>query len=186
MRKHNKFVVSSNNGVTTLANGLVEMRTASIWIFINLCLVLVNFEDNLRAENLQQAWASALSPDPGLEASRWNSSAAQSGLASARSERLPSISGRSSYSVFDNPLSYQVNVPPIPPVLPNGASGSVDINIRGEYRAGRSVWPTLAVRTCWNNYPRSHSAVAGVPVVQALFASRRQAVEVEADHFRTC
>ena len=81
-----------------------------------------------RAETLDEAWAVALSTDPGLDASRSNAAAAQSGLASARAERLPSIKSQASYSVYNNPLVYQVTVPPIPGVLPDGAAGSLDLN----------------------------------------------------------
>lgn len=65
-------------------------------------------------ESLSEAWNLALSVDQSLEASRWRSSAAQRGLAAARAERLPELTGRTSYNVYDNPITYVAPVSPIP------------------------------------------------------------------------
>jgi outer membrane protein len=86
-------------------------------------------------ETLQDAWAIALGGDPELEASRWQSSAAQRGLRAAEAERFPSITARGSYSVFDNPLTINA---PLDPILP-GATASVTANQREFFLGGVQV-----------------------------------------------
>ena len=91
-------------------------------------------------ETLQAAWSDALSVDPDLEASRWKSSAAQRGLYAARAERLPSLSARASYSVFDNPLTINA---PLPPVVPGLNAASVTVNQREFFLGGVRATVTL-------------------------------------------
>ncbi|MGI9456857.1 MAG: TolC family protein [Aeoliella sp.] len=92
-------------------------------------------------ETLQDAWAIALSVDPNLEASRWQASAAQRGLHAARAERLPSVSVRSSYSVYDNPLTLNSPVPPLCPIPP-GTIASATVNQREFFLGGvRAMQP---------------------------------------------
>lgn len=86
-------------------------------------------------ESLEQAWAVALSIDPGLEASRWQSSAAQRGLNAARAEKLPSVSARASYAVFDNPLTLIAPIPAVGPIPP-GTAASVTANQREFFLGG--------------------------------------------------
>ncbi len=104
------------------------MRVDQTAVVFAISMIAAFAAAEARSETLDEAWAVALSTDPGLDASRSNAAAAQSGLASARAERLPSIKSQASYSVYNNPLVYKVTVPPIPGVLPDGAVGSVDIN----------------------------------------------------------
>jgi len=87
-------------------------------------------------ESLQDAWAIALNVDPALEASRWQSSAAQRGLYAARAERLPTVSARASYSVFDNPLTFNAPVPAVPGILPAPVIASVTVNQREFFLGG--------------------------------------------------
>ena len=78
-----------------------------------VCCLLTSIRPAV-AEDLSTAWYEALSVDQSLEASRWRSSAAQRGLAAARAERLPMLTGRASYNVYDNPVTYVAPVTPIP------------------------------------------------------------------------
>ena len=92
--------------------------------------------NSVSEETLQDAWAIALMQDPEIEATRWQSSAAQRGLRAARAERLPSIAVNSSYSVFDNALTINAPVPAVPPVLPTPVTASVTVNQREFFLGG--------------------------------------------------
>ncbi len=126
-------------------------------------------------ETLQDAWATALSVDPGLESSRWQSSAAQRGLYAARAERLPSVSATGSYSVFDNPLTVNAPVGPLPPILPDPVTASVTVNQR-EFFLG-SVRATQPVYT----FGRISSAIdaAGAEVTAAVADEERTELDVK-------
>jgi outer membrane protein TolC len=126
-------------------------------------------------ETLQDAWAAALSVDADLEASRWQSSAAQRGLYAAQAERLPSISARGSYSVFDNPLTINSPVPPVPGFLPNGAIASVTVN-QSEFFLG-GVRATQPLYT----FGRISSAIdaAGAEVTAAVADEVRTELDVK-------
>jgi outer membrane protein TolC len=79
------------------------------------------------AESLEEAWSAALAVDQRLEASRWKRSAAQRGLCAAKAERLPSITASTGYLVLDNPLAFNLELPAVPGVLPDGASGTFNL-----------------------------------------------------------
>ena len=120
------------------------------------------------AETLQDAWSLALNVDPNLEASRWQSSAAQRGLYAARAERLPSLSARGSYNVFDNPLSY------LAPVNPLGVA-SVEVNQREFFLGGvRATQPLYT-------FGRITSAIdaAGADVTAAVANEQRTGLDVK-------
>ncbi len=119
-------------------------------------------------ETLQDAWTSAENVDPELEASRWQSSAAQRGLYAAQAERLPTVSARGSYSVFDNPLTYQAPVGPVPGVA------NVEINQREFFLGG--VRATQPVYT----FGRITSAIdsAGAEVTAAVADEVRTGLDV--------
>ena len=127
-----------------------------------------------KGESLQGAWSIALNVDPDLEASRWQASAAQRGLHAARAERLPSVSARGSYSVFDNPLTINAPVPPIP-ALPSGAIASVTVN-QSEFFLG-GVRATQALYT----FGRISSAIdaAGAEVTAAVADGERTELDVK-------
>ena len=126
-------------------------------------------------ESLPEAWAVGLSVDPDLESSRWQASAAQRGLKAAKAERLPSISARGSYSVYDNPLTINAPVPPIPVVLPTGATASVTVNQREFFLGGVRV--TQPVYT----FGRISSAIdsAGAEVTAAVADEERTELDVK-------
>ena len=120
------------------------------------------------AETLQDAWSLAVNVDPNLEASRWQSSAAQRGLYAARAERLPSVSARGSYNVFDNPLSY------LAPVNPLGVA-SVEVNQREFFLGGvRATQPLYT-------FGRITSAIdaAGAEVTAAVADEERTELDVK-------
>jgi outer membrane protein len=121
-------------------------------------------------ETLQDAWASAVTVDPNLEASRWESSAAQRGLYAARAERLPSISARGSYNVFDNPFTFKAPVPTMPPT-----SASVTVNQREFFVGGvRATQPLYT-------FGRISSAIdaAGAEVTAAVANEQRTELDVK-------
>lgn len=126
-------------------------------------------------ETVQDAWAIALSVDPDLEASRWQSSAAQRGLYAARAERLPSISARGSYSVFDNPLTINAPVPAVPPILLSPVVASVTVNQREFFLGGvRATQPLYT-------FGRISSAIdaAGAEVTAAVADEERTELDVK-------
>jgi outer membrane protein len=126
-------------------------------------------------ETLQDAWAIALSVDPEIEASRWQSSAAQKGLRAARAERYPSVSVNSSYSVFDNPLTINAPIPALPPILPTPATASVTANQREFLLGGVRVTQPLYT------FGRIGSAIdsAGAEVSAAVSDSQRTKLDVK-------
>lgn len=130
---------------------------------------------SIDGETLPNAWANALSVDPELESSRWQSSSAQRGLYAARAERLLSVSVRGSYSVFDNPLTINAPVPPIPVFLPGGATASVTVNQREFFTGG--VRATQALYT----FGRISSAIdaAGAEVTAAVADEERTELDVK-------
>jgi outer membrane protein len=67
-------------------------------------------------ETLEEAWLAAIRGDQRIEASRWNYSAAESGLAAARSEYLPSLSLGAEYLMLSQQPTYNLNLPPLPTV----------------------------------------------------------------------
>jgi outer membrane protein len=125
-------------------------------------------------ETLQDAWASALSVDPGLEASRWQSSAAQRGLFAARAERLPSASALASYSVYDNPLTLNAPIPPLGPIPP-GTVASVTANQREFFLGGVRVTQPLYT------FGRISSAIdaASAEVTAAVSDEQRTELDVK-------
>ncbi len=104
------------------------MRMTQAVVVVAMSMLAASAAMEAKTETLDEAWSAALATDPGLEASRAKALAARSGLASARAERLPSVKGQASYSVYDDPLAYGVVIPPIPGVLPDGASGGLELN----------------------------------------------------------
>jgi len=129
---------------------------------------------NTDGETLQGAWAIALSVDPDLEATRWQASAAQRGLHAARAERLPSVSARGSYSVFDNPLTLNAPVPPLGPIPP-GTTASVTVNQREFFLGGvRATQPLYT-------FGRISSAIdaAGAEVTAAVADGQRTELDVK-------
>jgi outer membrane protein len=126
-------------------------------------------------ESLQDAWGIALSVDPSLEASRWQSSAAQRGLHATRAERLPSISASGSYSVFDNPLTILAPIPPVPGLLPGGATASVTATQREFFLGGvRATQPLYTAG-------RINAAIdaAGAEVTAAVSDEQRTELDVK-------
>ena len=120
-------------------------------------------------ERLVDAWQTALNVDPELEASRWQSSAAQRGLYAARAERLPSVSARGNYSVYDNPLTYLAPVGPVPGIA------SIDINQREFFLGGvRATQPLYT-------FGRITSAInaAGAEVNAAVSAEEQTELDVK-------
>ncbi len=67
-----------------------------------------------RAENLEQAWATALAVDHRLEASRWSTSAAGHSLEAARASRLPNVWVRGGYAVRSDEQSFRITSPLLP------------------------------------------------------------------------
>lgn len=126
-------------------------------------------------ETLQEAWDSALNVDPDLEASRWELSAAQRGLDAARAERMPSLSARASYSVFDNPMTINAPIPPNLPALPAGSTASVTVNQREFFLGGvRATQPLYT-------FGRISSTIdaAGSDVTAALANEQRTELDVK-------
>jgi outer membrane protein TolC len=121
-------------------------------------------------ETLQEAWSSALTVDPELEASRWQSSAAQRGLYAARAERLPSVSAGASYFVFDNPLTINAPIPGGPPI-----TASVTVNQR-EFFVG-----SVRARQPLCTFGRIRSAIdaAGAEVTAAVADEERTGLDVK-------
>jgi outer membrane protein TolC len=68
------------------------------------------------SETLEDAWLVALRGDQRFDASRWNYSAAESGLAAARAEYLPSLSLGADYLMLSQQPTFNLNLPPLPPV----------------------------------------------------------------------
>jgi outer membrane protein TolC len=64
-----------------------------------------------RAESLEEAWSAGLYTDQQLEASRWDSSAAQRGLYAAEAERWVSVDGTASYYVLDKSVDVIAPLP---------------------------------------------------------------------------
>lgn len=129
----------------------------------------------ISAETMQDAWAIALSADPEIEASRWQSSAAQKGLRAARAEKYPSVSVSSSYSVFDNPLTINAPVPAVPPILPSPVTASVTVNQREFFLGGVRVTQPLYT------FGRISSAIdsAGAEVSATVADSHRTELDVK-------
>lgn len=126
-------------------------------------------------ESLRDAWAIALAVDPELEASRWQTSAAQKGYCAARAERLPSVSARASYSVFDNPLTVNAPVPAVPGILNAPVTASVTVNQREFFLGGvRATQPLYT-------FGRISSAIdaAGAEVRAAVSDQQRTELDVK-------
>jgi outer membrane protein len=66
------------------------------------------------AENLEQAWATALTADYRLEATRWSTSAAGHSLEAARASRLPNVWVRGGYAVRSDEQSFRITTPLTP------------------------------------------------------------------------
>jgi outer membrane protein TolC len=126
-------------------------------------------------ETLEDAWAIALMQDPEIQASRWNSSAAQRGLRAAQAERMPSVSARGSYSVFDNDLTINAPVPAVPPILPQPVTASVTVNQREFFLGGVRVTQPLYTFGRINNAIDSASA----EVSAAVSDSKRTTLDVK-------
>jgi outer membrane protein len=125
-------------------------------------------------ETLLEAWARATRIDPDLEASRWQSSAAQRGLSAARAERFPSLSARGSYSVFDNPLTINAPVPSLGPIPP-GTVASVTANESEFFLGGVRVTQPLYT------FGRISKAIdsAGAEVTAAVADEERTKLDVK-------
>lgn len=130
--------------------------------------------DAISGETLQDAWAVALSADPEIEASRWQSSAAQKGLKAARAEKFPSVSANSSYSVFDNPLTIVAPIPPLGPIPP-GTAAAVTANQREFFLGGVSITQPLYT------FGRISNAIdsAGAEVCATVADSQRTELDVK-------
>jgi len=68
----------------------------------------------VQAENLDQAWATALNVDYRLEATRWSTSAAGHSLEAARATRMPNVWVRGGYAVRSDEQSFRITSPLIP------------------------------------------------------------------------
>jgi outer membrane protein TolC len=68
------------------------------------------------SETLEDAWLAALRDDQRFDASRWNYSAAESSLAAARSEYLPSLTLGADYLMLSQQPTFNLNLPPLPSV----------------------------------------------------------------------
>ncbi len=121
-------------------------------------------------ETLLEAWTAALTVDPELEASRWQSSAAQRGLYAARAERLPSVTARTSYTVVDNSLTFNAPVATMPPSV-----ASVEVNQREFFLGG------VRVRQPLYTFGRITSAIdaAGAEVTAAVSNEDRTELDVK-------
>ncbi|MGI9428634.1 MAG: TolC family protein [Bythopirellula sp.] len=126
-------------------------------------------------DTLEGAWLQALSVDPGLEASRWQASAAQRGFCAAKAEKLPMLSATSSYNVFDNSLTVQAPVPAVPGVLPAPVTASVTVNQREFYLGGVRVAQPLYT------FGRIRHAInaAGAEVTAAVADEERTELDVK-------
>lgn len=127
------------------------------------------------SETLESAWALALAQDPGIQASRWQTSAAQKGYRAANAEKYPSVSARTSYSVFDNPLTINAPVPAVPPILPSPVTASVTVNQREFLLGGVRITQPLYT------FGRITSAIdsAGAEVSAASADSQRTELDVK-------
>lgn len=124
------------------------------------------------AENLSQAWGVALSVDQTLEASRWNSSAAQRKLSAARAERFLELTGKASYNVYDNPITYNA-----PVVIPTGNVAAFDITQREALLADVTVSQSLYT----GGRIRSAIDAAGAQVSVAASNEQKMTLDVMLD-----
>ncbi len=99
-------------------------RVRHLAALATICCLATNMRPAC-AENLSEAWSVALSVDQTVEASRWQSSAAQRGLYAARAARFPELTAKLSYNVYDNPITYVA-----PVLLPTGNLAQFDITQR--------------------------------------------------------
>ena len=85
-------------------------RMVALLIGSALCLAV----SGARAENLEQAWATALAVDYRLEATRWSTSAAGHSLEAAQASRLPNVWVRGGYAVRSDEQSFRITTPLLP------------------------------------------------------------------------
>jgi outer membrane protein TolC len=92
-------------------------------------------------ETLEDAWLAALRGDQRIEASRWNYSAAESGLAAARSEYLPSLNLGADYLMLSQQPTYNLNLPPLPtigmPLAERDSAGAHGLITQPLFTSGR-------------------------------------------------
>jgi outer membrane protein len=95
-------------------------------------------------------------------------------LVAARAERLPSVSARAGYSVFDNPLTINAPVPPIGSIPP-GTVASVTANQREFFLGGVRVTQPLYT------FGRISSAIdaAGAEVTAAVSDEQRTELDIK-------
>ena len=84
------------------------------FILIILCIYYLLPLSTAAAENLDDAWKSALEADNRLQASHKNTESLNQTLEAAKSSRLPSLSLQSAYTVLNESPSAVVNTPSIP------------------------------------------------------------------------
>ena len=77
-------------------------------------VVVSGCDSDRRAENLEQAWATALTADYRLDATRWSTSAAGHSLEAAKASRLPNVWVRGGYAVRSDEQSFRITTPLTP------------------------------------------------------------------------
>jgi outer membrane protein len=92
-------------------------------------------------ETLEEAWLAAIQGDQRFEASRWNYSAAKSGLAAARSEYLPSLNLGADYLMLSQQPTYNLNLPLLPtigmPLADRDSAGAHGLVTQPLFTSGR-------------------------------------------------
>ena len=93
------------------------------------------------SETLEDAWLAALRGDQRFDASRWNYFAAESNLAAARSEYLPSLNLGADYLMLSQQPTFNLNLPPLPsvgmPLADRDSAGAHGLVTQPLYTSGR-------------------------------------------------
>ncbi len=146
-------------------------RVRHLAALATICCLATNMQSAF-AENLSEAWSVALSVDQSVEASRWQSSAAQRGLYAARAARFPELTAKLSYNVYDNPITYVA-----PVLLPTGNLAQFDITQREAFLADVTASQPLYT----GGRIRSAIDAAGAQVTAAVSNEEKTTLDVMLD-----
>ncbi|MGA2616884.1 MAG: TolC family protein [Thermoguttaceae bacterium] len=120
------------------------------------------------AENLGEAWATALAADQRLAAAQWMVSASREGARSARAELLPTASAEVSYDLHDKDQEYRLTT----------TGGTVDLPISQRDSVGTKLAVVQPVYTFGRIRENIKAADARVCVAQFELSERVQQIKL--------